>query len=598
MTYRAHSITATPQNDGSLIVTSNLTLGRVVRTTGDWVDTWATKRPDHVFIAERSGAGWNTVTYGALAQQVQALGAALLGMGLQKGDRILCLSGASVTHGVLTLAAQYVGLVTVPVAEQYSLIPQARGKLHYAFDKVAPKVIFAENDTQYCDALADPKFAQVPKLVSKRSDAGHILVSDLLRGDSTIDIAQAHAQVGPDDMAKILFTSGSTSNPKGVPQTHRMMCVNQEQYMTCLPFLTERPHIILDWLPWNHVFAGSSDFNMVLSTGGSLYLDDGKPVKGLFDRTLENIMLMPGTLALNVPVAYAMLVDACRKDDALKRKFFGDLDMIFYAGASLPRDVWDALESMSREVRGKLPLMTSSWGMTETAPMALIHHATGAQTGMIGVPAPEVSMKLIQNDGDRYELRVKGPNVITGYYDEDEKNKTAFDADGYLITEDAVRFVDPQDLSKGVVFDGRISEDFKLLTGIWVQAGMLRMAVLKELGDLAQDIVITGADRADLGILVFPPAHRVTDHAKDGTVTDASYLDLLTEKLTAMAQTTKGSSQRIVRAAIMADPPSIKDGEITAKGNLNNKLVLKLRGDIVERLYAPKPDTGIICITS
>ncbi len=598
MTYRAHSITATPQNDGSLIVTSNLTLGRVVRTTGDWVDMWADKRPDHVFIAERSGAGWNTVTYGALSQQVKALGAALLGMGLQKGDRILCLSGASVTHGVLTLAAQYVGLVTVPVAEQYSLIPQARGKLHYAFDKVAPKVIFAENDTQYCDALADPKFAQVPKLVSKRSDAGHILVSDLLRGDSTIDIAQAHAQVGPDDMAKILFTSGSTSNPKGVPQTHRMMCVNQEQYMTCLPFLTERPHIILDWLPWNHVFAGSSDFNMVLSTGGSLYLDDGKPVKGLFDRTLENIMLMPGTLALNVPVAYAMLVDACRKDDALKRKFFGDLDMIFYAGASLPRDVWDGLESMSREVRGKLPLMTSSWGMTETAPMALIHHATGAQTGMIGVPAPEVSMKLIQNDGDRYELRVKGPNVITGYFDEEEKNKTAFDADGYLITEDAVRFVDPQDLSKGVVFDGRISEDFKLLTGTWVQAGMLRMAVLKELGDLAQDIVITGADRADLGILVFPPAHRVTDHAKDGIVTDASYLDLLAEKLTAMAQTTKGSSQRIVRAAIMADPPSIKDGEITAKGNLNNKLVLKLRGDIVERLYAPKPDTGIICITS
>ena len=597
MSYHKHSITVDRTPDGAMVVTSNLTLGPVAHTTGNWVDDWSVRRPDQVFLAERSGAGWRSITYSGLAQSVHALAAGLLGMGLQKGDRILCLSGASVNHGILTLAAQYVGLVTVPLAEQYSLIPEARGKLHYSFQKVQPKLIYAESDAQYQASLNDPMFAAVPKLVSTRGNPAHLAFDDLVKGDTSIDVAAAHSAVQPDDMAKILFTSGSTSNPKGVPQTHRMMCVNQSQYMACLPFLTQRPHVILDWLPWNHVFAGSSDFNMALATGGSLYLDDGKPVKGLFDRTLENIMLMPGTLALNVPVAYAMLVDACRKDDALKQKFFGDLDMIFYAGASLPHDVWDALETMSREVSGKIPLMTSSWGMTETAPMALIHHQGGATSGMIGVPAPKVSMKLLPNDGDRYELRVKGPNVITAYYDEPEKNKTAFDAQGYLITEDAVKFADPDDLCQGVLFDGRISEDFKLLTGTWVQAGMLRMAVLKSLGDLAQDVVITGADRMDLGILVFPPAHRATEDTRDGVVIDPNYVTELTERLHIMAQNTKGSSQRIARAAIVATPPSIKDGEITAKGNLNNKLVLKLRSDIVEKLYAPNGQRGYIVVT-
>jgi feruloyl-CoA synthase len=596
MAYPPHSILATTTKDGGTLITSQLALGPVATTTGDWVDTWAEKRPDHIFLAERSGAGWHSVTYRSLSQQVQSLAAGLLGLGLTKGDTIVCLSGPSVNHGILTLAAQYVGLVTVPLAEQYSLIPQAREKLRYAVAKVAPKLIYAEDGAQFGDALSDACAASLPKLVSKNATTGHLTFDTLVKGDTSIDVFTAHAQIGADDLAKILFTSGSTSNPKGVPQTHHMMCVNQAQYLACLPFLADRPPVIVDWLPWNHVFAGSSDFNMVLSNGGSLYLDDGKPVKGLFDRTLENLSMVSGTLALNVPVAYALLVEACRKDDTLKRKVFADLDMIFYAGASLPTDVWNALETMASEVGTKRPMMTSSWGMTETAPMAVIHHQGGAKNGMIGVPAPQVQMKLIPNDGARYELRVKGPNVITAYFDEPDKNKTAFDSDGYLITEDAVRFADPDDLSQGVVFDGRISEDFKLLTGTWVQAGMLRMDILKTLGPLVQDIVITGADRMDLGLLIFAPPQHAGGDAVDGLLSDAAYLDQIKEALARRASLVSGSSQRIVRAAVLAGAPSIQDGEITAKGNLNNKLVLARRSDIVERMYSDTDHDGIIRI--
>lgn len=593
MSYVPHSIKVEQHTDDSLIVTSHVPLGPVVASTGDWVTHWANQRPNHVFLAERSGPGWHSVTYADLAQQVHAVAASLLGLGLVKGDRILCLSGPSVDHGILTLAAQYVGLVTVPIAEQYSLIPQARDKLRYAVHKIAPKAVFAQDHVAFSDALEDACLTGALKIVSS-SGGCHLSMDRLRQGDATVDVDLAHRTVRPDDLAKILFTSGSTSHPKGVPQTHRMMCVNQAQYLACWPFLADRPQVILDWLPWNHVFAGSSDFNMMLSTGGSLYLDDGKPVTGLFDRTLENIALMPGTLSLNVPVAYGMLVKACQKDANIKRKFFGDLDLIFYAGASLPRDLWQALESLSRDVTGKVPMMTSSWGMTETAPMAVIHHQGGASSGMIGVPAPDVSMKLLPKGDNRYELRVKGPNVITAYFEEPEKDKSAFDPDGYLITEDAVRFVDPADPSLGVMFDGRLSEDFKLLTGTWVQAGMLRLRLLQDLGPLAQDVVITGADRMDLGVLVIPPANHRWAGAQDGVVTDAEYVAALRTALTQIATSTSGSSQRIVRAAVLSDPPSVKDGEITAKGNLNNALVLKHRADIVELMYSEMPHKGII----
>ena len=286
--------------------------------------------------------------------------------------------------------------------------------------------------------------------------------------------------------------------------THRMMCTNQVQLADAMPFLRARPPRIVDWLPWNHVFGGSHNFNMMLANGGSLYIDDGKPVKGLFERTVENLSLITGTLCFNVPVGFSMLLGALRKDAGLRQRFFEDLDMIFYAGASLPQDIWQGFEHMAVETKGEVPLITSSWGLTETAPAMMLQHEPTENSGVVGVPLNGVTAKLIPDGEMRCEVRVKGPNLMPGYFEAPEKTAEAFDDEGFFITGDAMRFVDPEDINKGMKFDGRISEDFKLLTGTWVRAAQLRIDILAALSPLASDLVVTGADKSEIGVMIFP----------------------------------------------------------------------------------------------
>lgn len=595
--YLTHQITLDHQANGVMVMGSGLPLGPVVKKTGEWLRKWAKDTPQNVFIAERSGQGWYGLTYQDMLQQVEALANGLLALGLAQGDCIVVLSGPSVHHGVLKLAAQYIGVITVPLAEQYSLIAQASDRLDYIAKKVRPKLVYAEDGTRFGAALNRPVFANTQKLVSVNQSKGQLVFDELLKQNGDCGVAAAYAKVGPDSLAKILFTSGSSSLPKGVPQTHQMMCVNQAQYLACWPFLGARPPVILDWLPWNHVFAGNSNFNMVLSNGGALYLDAGKPVKGLFDKTIENLRLMPGTLSLNVPTGYGMLVDAMQKDDNIRRAFFRDLDLIFYAGASLPKDIWDALEKMAVEQTGQIPMMTSSWGMTETAPMAVIHYQGKARSGMIGVPGPQLEAKLIPVDADRYELRVRGPNVMAGYWDDDKKNQESFDQDGFMITHDAVRFADPERPEDGFVFDGRLSEDFKLLTGTWVQSSNLRLAVLAALSGLVLDVVITGADRMDIGLFIFPDPQLAPLEQQDGVITDTAYIETIRQRLATLLAQATGSSNRIERALVLANPPSVKDAEITAKGSLNHSAILRHRARWLDRLY-DDDDRGIILLKS
>lgn len=582
--YAKHKVTSTRQDDGSLLLQSAWPLGPVANSTGDWLHHWAEKTPDQVFLMERSGPGWREINYRETLQQVQALAAGLLNRGMDSNTPIIVLSGPGIDHGLLMLAAHYVGVPIAPLAEQYSLIPEASARLDYCIQKIKPALVFAEDGARFGNALNRDSLASVNKLVSTNHSNHAESFANLHKGVDSRALNEAYSQVGPESLAKILFTSGSTGNPKGVPQSQRMITVNQAQYLTCLPMLAERPPVIVDWLPWNHVFAGNSDFYMILSNGGTLVLDDGKPVKGLFDRTLENLAMQVGTMSFNVPIAYTMLVDAFHKDKKLKERFFSDLDMIFYAGASLPSDVWNALEKMAVEVSGSVPMMTSSWGLTETAPACLIHHQGGAESGMIGVPMPELNAKLIPYQEDRYEIRVKGPNVITAYFDEPEKDAVSFDEEGYFITNDAIRFVDPQDHTAGVRFDGRITEDFKLLSGTWVQAAGLRLQALKNLEGLVQDVVVTGADRSDVGLLIFPSPAIAPEH--DGSVvTDSEYLENISDRLQQMAEVATGSSNMIVRALVMAQPPSIKDAEITAKGSVNISAIFNCRSGLLERLY-------------
>ena len=586
-----HRVKVDRRANGEIRLTSSLARAPQARSSGDWLRRWAASRSGTVFIAERSGAGWREMQYGEALERVRALAGGLLSRGMGPDTPIVMLSGAGIDHALLTLAAQYVGIPTAPLAEQYSLIPGAHRRLTDILNRVGPAMAFVADAGAYAEALRLPAFDGV-EIVTTRADGAPRTVtpiSDLAR--ESADTEAAFARVGPETVAKYLFTSGSTSAPKGVITTQAMMCVNQAQIAAALPFLTARPPKILDWLPWNHVFGGSHNFNLVLSGGGSLYIDDGRPMPGLFERSLENMRQHAGTISFNVPLGYKLLLQELRRDSGLRRTFFADLDMLFYAGAALPSDVWDGLRELALAERGALPFMTSSWGMTETAPACLIVHEPVARSGRIGVPLPDVEARLVPTgDPARYELRVKGPNIMPGYLGDDAKTAEAFDGEGFLITGDAVRFADPADPDRGVVFDGRTSEDFKLLSGTWVQVSKLHGETLAGLAGLAQELVVCGHDRHEIGILIFPARPLLAEAGiavteADGALVGDDLLGAIRTRLAAQSAKATGSATRVARALVLSAPPSVEAQEITDKGSLNSRNIRDHRAALLHRLY-------------
>ncbi|SFA68941.1 feruloyl-CoA synthase [Poseidonocella pacifica] len=582
-----HSVSLT-RRKSDLILTSQVPLAPVVERTADWLHHSAEQTPDNVFLSERAEAGWRDVTFAQALRMVRAIATSLGARGMGPQTPIVILSGNSINHALLSFGAQYAGVPTVPLAEQYSLIPEAHGRLTYVLEKVRPVMAYAEDAALYAGALALPQLRGVEIVATHLDGAQGAATSfaSLLEGDKGQNADALLASTGPDTVAKVLFTSGSSSDPKGVLTTQRMMCANQMQMASVLPFLRDRAPRICDWLPWNHVFGGSHNVNMMLAHGGTLVIDDGKPTKKHFERTVRNVIERPGTLSFNVPVGFSMLVHEMESNLALREAYFGDLDMIFYAGASLPQDVWTRLEEMAVEVRGRLPLMISSWGMTETAPATLMVHEPIGRSGVIGVPLPGTEIKLIPDDEMRCELRVKGPNIMAGYFDDPERTADAFDDEGFLRTGDAVRFVDVNDPERGLAFDGRVSEDFKLLTGTWVQAGKLRLDALEVLRGLVQDVMICGHDRDAVGLFIFPRPDQVHgDNTSEGAVIDPVLQSQIESRLSAMAEAASGSARRISRAIILAEPPSLKDSEITDKGSLNPRKIMARRAALLERLY-------------
>ncbi len=587
-----HNVGREDRADRTILLHSACALGPVARCSGDWLHHWAATTPDQVLLAERSGAGWRTVTYAGALAQVQAIAANLMSRDLGPERPILIISGNSIEHALLTQAAHYIGVPVVPVAEQYALIPAAHARLEYVAKLVTPGMVFAQDATQYGAALALPFFAGVEAVSFVPAASGATDFASLLR-PADADIASAFAAVGPDTVAKILLTSGSTSDPKGVLTTQRMMTTNQAQLAQCLPFLKARQPVIVDWLPWNHVFGGSHNFNLMLANGGSLYIDSGKPVAGLFERTVENLRLQPATLSFNVPVGFAQLVAALEQDSTLRETYFANLDMIFYAGASLPQDTWRALERMALETCGQLPLITTSWGLTETAPAALISHQPAKGAGIVGVPVPGLSVKLVPEAGSaRFEVRVKGDSITRGYLKNPAKTDAAFDDEGYFLTDDAMSFADPADMNLGLKFEGRISEDFKLMTGTWVRAAALRLDLLTALAPFAQDIVIAGEGRSSIGVLMVPNRAAIVAQGWElsedaGALICGPLFDALRRRLSDHAAAATGSATRVSAALILSEPPSMGEGEATAKGNLNFARLLQRRAALVGRLFDP-----------
>ena len=589
--------------DGSVVLRSPQALKPYARCIGEWLVRWAHEAPERIFLAERCPTGWQKVSYGEALEAARAIGSALLLRGLSAQRPVAILSDNGIDHALLMLGAMHVGVPVAPVSPAYSLMSRDHAKLKGIIALLRPGLIYAADGSRFAAALAALDLGDAEIVVSGHAAPGiECRQFAELRGTTdTAAVERAFAAVGPDTIAKFLFTSGSTGEPKGVINTQRMLCSNQQTIVQVWPFIEETPPVVVDWLPWNHTFGANHNFNMVLRNGGTLYIDDGKPMPGLVDKTAANLREIAPTVYFNVPRGYDMLLPFLEQDEQLRRNFFSRLQLIFYAAAALPQNLWERLERLSIQERGERVVMVSSWGATETAPMVTAVHFPIERAGVIGLPTPGTELKMLPN-GDKLELRVRGPNVTPGYWKRDDLTKAAFDAEGFYMIGDAGRFADAADPARGLEFDGRIAEDFKLTSGTWVHVGGLRVKGIAALAPVAQDIVVTGHDRKDVGFLVFPnvPACRALcpDLAADAKLAevfgDSRVQSSVREGLLELARAGSGTSTFAARALLMEEPPSIDAGEITDKGYINQRAVLARRRALVEKLYAETPGPDII----
>ncbi|HEY7238896.1 MAG TPA: feruloyl-CoA synthase [Burkholderiales bacterium] len=551
--------------DGSQILRSPQRLGPYARCVTDWLVQWSDRDPSRLFLAERKGEAWRTLPYREAYGAVRRIGQALLDRGLGAEKPVAILSDNAIDHALLALGAMHVGVPAVPVSPAYSLMSKDFGKLKTIFELVKPGLVYAAEPERFGPALEAVKAKSTP-------------VAELLETNPGSTLEREHRKVGPDTVAKILFTSGSTGIPKGVVNTHRMLCANQQMLAQAWPFVQEKAPVLVDWLPWNHTFGGNHNFNLVLRNGGTLYIDGGKPLPGLAETTVRNLKEIAPSLYFNVPRGYDLLLPYLERDAELRRNFFRQLEVVFYAAAALPQNLWDRLARLAREEKRRGGFaMLSAWGSTETSPLATSVHFAMDRPGVIGLPVAGCELKLTPFGG-KLEVRVRGPNVTPGYYRRPDLTATAFDEEGFYRIGDAVKLADPGDPAKGIVFDGRVAEDFKLSTGTWVNVGMVRVKLIAAADPIVQDAVITGHDRAEVGALVFLSA-----------AANALKADEVRAKLSQALASTKaegGSSMHPARLLILAEPPSIDANEITDKGYLNQRAVLERRAALVERLYA------------
>ena len=549
------------RSDGTIVMRSPQKLGLYSRCVTEWLVEWSDRAPGRVFLSERKGEGWKTISYREAYGAVRRIAQALLERGLNAEKPVAILSDNSIDHALLALGAMHVGVPVAPVSPAYSLMSKDFGKLKYIFELVKPGLVFAADAAKFAPALdaVGAKSTPVDELIEV--NPGSLLEREFLK-------------IGPETVAKILFTSGSTGMPKGVINTQRMLCANQQMALQAWPFMADRPPVLVDWLPWNHTFGGNYNFNLVLRHGGTLYIDGGKPVPGLVETTVRNLKEVAPNMYFNVPRGYDLLLPFLENDAELRRNFFRDLQMLFYAAAALPQNLWDRLARLAaEEKKGRDFEMLSAWGSTETSPLATSVHFHIDRPGVIGLPVAGCELKLVPSGGKR-EVRVRGPNVTPGYYKRPDLTQAAFDEEGFYRIGDAAKFADANDATKGMVFDGRVAEDFKLSSGTWVNVGVVRVKLIAAADPIIQDAVITGHDRNEIGALVF-----LSPAAKD----PVEKIRLALKKL---AQEGGGSSTYPTRVLVMTEPPSIDASEITDKGYLNQRAVLERRAALVQKLYS------------
>jgi feruloyl-CoA synthase len=593
------------REDGTMLMRSTAELPPYPDKLTQPLEHWASAAPERVFLAQRGADGaWRTLTYAQTLQHVRAMAAGLLWRGLSPERPIAILSGNSIDHALLALAAIYVGIPYAPVSPAYSLMSSDFGKLRAIIDLLTPGLLFAADGALFGRAV-EAVLAPTIELVVSRNPPPQRKATLFEELPTELDerVERAHAAVGPHSIAKFLFTSGSTGEPKAVVNTHRMLCSNQAMTAAGFRFVRSEPPVVVDWLPWSHTFGGNHNFNMVLTYGGTLYIDEGNPTPAGLARTVANLREIAPTIYFNVPRGYEALIPYLRTEKELREKFFSRLKVLFYAGAALSQPTWDALLKLSIETTGERIIFLSSLGSTETAPLATGCTRDFPRPGNIGVPSPGVELKLVPQD-DKLEARLRGPNITPGYWRQDHLTRQAFDEEGFYKLGDSVKFADPGNPALGLIFDGRLAEDFKLATGTWVNVGPLRARFIEHFAPLVRDVVIAGADRDEITALVFPDVDActklcsgVSGHAKPADVLgEAAVRQRFAQLLAKLAASSPGSSTRVCRLLLLAEPPSMDVGEMTDKGSINQRAVLRHRSSLVEALYAEPPPEQVITL--
>jgi feruloyl-CoA synthase len=578
-------------DDGSFVLRSPQPLEPYARCIGEWLEQWASRTPDAPAFSERSAdGGWRRLSWGDTRAQVGRIAQHLLDLDLRPQAPVVVLSDNAIDHLLLMLAAMHIGRAVCTVSSAYCRLTQDHTKIHGILNTLGPALVYASDAAVYGPAIRSAGLQAVTVFSQGAQTVPGALAFDaLLHTAEGPAVQAAFDAVTPDTHAKYLLTSGSTGHPKVVINTHRMLCANQQMVAQAWRFLDQERPVLVDWLPWSHTFGGNHNLNMVLRNGGHLVVDEGRPAPGLIERSARNLAEMQPTIYFNVPRGLDLLLPLLEADEAMARRFFERLRVVFYAGAALPQSTWDRLQQLARRIRGQEVWLTTSWGSTETSPAVTSAHWRLDKAGVIGLPLPGTELKFVPVPGDpggKLEMRVRGVNVFPGYRDAPQLTAQAFDAEGYYCIGDAGLLAEQARPEQGVVFDGRVAEDFKLGTGTWVSVGTLRVRAVSALAPYAQDVVITGHDRDQIGLLVFPsPAAAALPAAELGAHIGAA--------LAALKAEGGGSSQLPRRALVLTEPPSVDAGEITDKGYLNQRAVLARRAEAVQRLYAG--GDGVVC---
>ncbi|MGE4634423.1 MAG: feruloyl-CoA synthase [Arenicellales bacterium] len=590
---------------GGLVIESPVALGEYEAHLGEMLRRWANRAPSSPFLAHRSQNGaWHQLRYGEAADQANSVSQALLDRNLSFDRPVMILSGNSIDHALLSLGAMQVGIPVVPVSPAYSLQSTDHQNLIELFTLCSPGLVYVCDPEQFAPAIARLPLEDTELVIGSEGaeNLQATTFAELLATTVTAEVDRAFDAVGPDTVAKILFTSGSTGASKGVLNTHRMLCSNQKSLALVWPFMERNRPILVDWLPWHHTFGGNHNFNLVLRNGGVMYIDTGKPAPELIRQTIENLREISPTMYFNVPAGYSMLLPFLEEDQALCKRFFGNVKLIMYAAAALPQDLWDRLEKLSVKTLGRKIPITSAWGATETAPLATTAHFPIKEVANIGIPVPGVSLKMVPF-GDKMELRVKGPNLTPGYHRQPELTENMLDEDGYYRVGDAGALIDPLYPARGIVFDGRIAEDFKLTTGTWVSVGAVRVNVIAATSPLIHDAVVTGSNREHIGLLVWLNESGCKQFlaasgkaASKPLISNPLIRAKLAKDLARYNTRHRGSSRSIRRFMLMCQPPGIDTGEITDKGYINQRAVLEHRADLVQRLHGDFADDEVILL--